>query len=70
MKTAIGIGIVLRVLSLTATVQSKRRAAAGGHLTGILLGTAGDPTINPERSGSVRSSWLDPNSCSSMQVVD
>ena len=52
MKTALGIGIVLSVLSLTSTVPEQTAApAAGSKFKVILLGTAGGPTIDPNRLG-------------------
>jgi ribonuclease Z len=52
MKTTLGIGIVLSVLSLTSAVPEQTAAvAAGSKLKVILLGTAGGPTIHPDRLG-------------------
>jgi len=52
MKTALGIGIVLSALSLTSAVPEQTAApAAGSKLKVILLGTAGGPTIDPDRLG-------------------
>jgi ribonuclease Z len=52
MKITLAIGIVLGALSLTSTIHTQTGGpAAGGRLTVILLGTAGGPTINPERLG-------------------
>jgi ribonuclease Z len=52
MNTALRIAIVLGVLSLTSTVETQTaERAAAGHFSVILLGTAGGPTINPDRLG-------------------
>jgi ribonuclease Z len=52
MNAALRIAIVLGVLSLTSTVQTQTpERAASGRFSVILLGTAGGPTINPERLG-------------------
>jgi ribonuclease Z len=51
-KAGLVIGIVLSVLGFESAVHSQTAASAvGSNLKVVLLGTAGGPTINPERLG-------------------